>query len=357
MPSTPHTSSLLTTCPRGGCAPTPHRQPASWRSLAWPGLARSARSRSCPRGGCAPTPHRQPASWRSLAWPGLARSARSRSCPRGGCAPTPHRQPASWRSLAWPGLARSARSRPATLTAGPRTVGRGGWRLAAGVGGWHDGTCGHAYLGRSRRITTLVAQARKTAQPRATGASFASALAAPVFRRLLAAFAASALAQSLGAVAVAAVVYQRTGSAAWVAVTASARLLPYLLCSGLSGALADRCRPATGAGLLRGRAPRAGGGARRGRRGGAGARGARRAHLRPRRRGNAVLSRDGRRHALRGRARDPARRQRSAQRRRSRVVLPRAGGGGRHAHPGPPGRPGPRCGRLRRGAHGAEVGA
>ena len=85
-----------------------------------------------------------------------------------------------------------------------------------------------------------MAQARKTAQPRATGASFASALAAPVFRRLLAAFAASALASRSAPWPSPLVVYQRRARRPGRRPTASARLLPYLLCSGLSGALADR---------------------------------------------------------------------------------------------------------------------
>jgi MFS family permease len=46
--------------------------------------------------------------------------------------------------------------------------------------------------------------------------------------------------QSFGTVAVATVLYQQTGSAAWVGAAAACRLVPYLLCAGPAGVLADR---------------------------------------------------------------------------------------------------------------------
>ncbi len=61
------------------------------------------------------------------------------------------------------------------------------------------------------------------------------------FGALLAAFGGSALGQSLGAVAVTVAVYDRTGSTAWVAAAAASRFVPYLLCSSLSGVVADHC--------------------------------------------------------------------------------------------------------------------
>ena len=71
--------------------------------------------------------------------------------------------------------------------------------------------------------------------------TFRSALASRSLRWLLTAFALSALGQTIGTVAITVVVYDRTGSAAWAAVAAAARLVPYLLCSGLAGVVADRC--------------------------------------------------------------------------------------------------------------------
>ncbi len=46
--------------------------------------------------------------------------------------------------------------------------------------------------------------------------------------------------QSFGTVAVATALYQQTGSAAWVGAAAACRLVPYLLCAGPAGVLADR---------------------------------------------------------------------------------------------------------------------
>jgi MFS family permease len=50
----------------------------------------------------------------------------------------------------------------------------------------------------------------------------------------------SATGQTLGTVAVALVVFNRTGSNAWVAAAAASRLLPYVLFSALGGVVADR---------------------------------------------------------------------------------------------------------------------
>jgi MFS family permease len=46
--------------------------------------------------------------------------------------------------------------------------------------------------------------------------------------------------QAFGTVAVAAAIWAQTGSAAWVSAAAAARLVPYLVCSGLAGVLVDR---------------------------------------------------------------------------------------------------------------------
>ena len=82
-----------------------------------------------------------------------------------------------------------------------------------------------------------IAQVGRTS--RRTG-TFRSALRHRRFRWLIAGHAASSLGQTLGAVAVAGVLYARTGQIAWVTAAAAARLLPYILGSTLAGVLADR---------------------------------------------------------------------------------------------------------------------
>ncbi|MGZ4708659.1 MAG: MFS transporter, partial [Acidimicrobiales bacterium] len=75
---------------------------------------------------------------------------------------------------------------------------------------------------------------------RATQGTFRSALGHRRFRWLLAGHAASSVGQTLGAVAVAGVLYARTGQIAWVTAAAAARLVPYVLASAAAGVLADR---------------------------------------------------------------------------------------------------------------------
>lgn len=66
------------------------------------------------------------------------------------------------------------------------------------------------------------------------------ALPVPPFAVLLAAHGLSSLGQSLFPIAVSAIVYERTGSAAWAAVAAASRLVPYLAGSPLAGVIASR---------------------------------------------------------------------------------------------------------------------
>lgn len=62
----------------------------------------------------------------------------------------------------------------------------------------------------------------------------------PLFRRLLAALAVSQAGNWLYNVALLAVVFERTHSAGWVAVTTAARVLPIVICGPFGGVLADR---------------------------------------------------------------------------------------------------------------------
>jgi len=70
--------------------------------------------------------------------------------------------------------------------------------------------------------------------------TFRSALAHRRFRWLIAGHAASSVGQTLGAIAVAGVLYERTGQIGWVTAAAAARLVPYVAASALAGVLADR---------------------------------------------------------------------------------------------------------------------
>ena len=93
--------------------------------------------------------------------------------------------------------------------------------------------------------STVVASARpaKAAQVHPADGrrgTFRSALGHRRFRWLIAGHAASSVGQTLGAVAVASVLYARTGQIGWVTAAAAARLLPYLLGSTVAGVLADR---------------------------------------------------------------------------------------------------------------------
>src|SRR5919107_6447185 len=60
------------------------------------------------------------------------------------------------------------------------------------------------------------------------------------FRRLAAALAASQIGDWLYNVALLSVVYERSGSASWVALTTAARILPIVVLGPLGGVLADR---------------------------------------------------------------------------------------------------------------------
>jgi MFS family permease len=70
--------------------------------------------------------------------------------------------------------------------------------------------------------------------------TFRAALALPELRWLLAHHAVGGTAQSLGTVAVAVHLYERTGSHGWVAAAAAGRFVPYLVVSSFGGLLADR---------------------------------------------------------------------------------------------------------------------
>src|SRR3954469_19262037 len=60
------------------------------------------------------------------------------------------------------------------------------------------------------------------------------------FRRLAAALAASQIGDWMYNVALLAVVYERTGSASWIALTTAARVAPIVLLGPLGGVVADR---------------------------------------------------------------------------------------------------------------------
>ena len=70
--------------------------------------------------------------------------------------------------------------------------------------------------------------------------SFRSALRAREFRWLMVAYSLQAIGQTFGTVAITVAIFEQTGSATWVAFAAAARLVPYVLLSGLAGVLADR---------------------------------------------------------------------------------------------------------------------
>ena len=97
--------------------------------------------------------------------------------------------------------------------------------------------------------------------------TFRSALRAREFRWLMVAYSLQAIGQTFGTVAITVAIFEQTGSATWVAFAAAARLVPYVLLSGLAGVLADRIprktllalsvsARAALATLLSGRAPR-----------------------------------------------------------------------------------------------------
>src|SRR4051794_4059329 len=67
-----------------------------------------------------------------------------------------------------------------------------------------------------------------------------AALKAPSFRRLVAALAASQIGDWLYNVALAMLVFERTGSATWSALTTAARILPIVALGPLGGVVADR---------------------------------------------------------------------------------------------------------------------
>lgn len=71
-------------------------------------------------------------------------------------------------------------------------------------------------------------------------AGFRDALQHREFRRLVLHHLVAGSGQSFGTVAVATALYHQTGSAAWVGAAAACRLVPYLLCAGPAGVLADR---------------------------------------------------------------------------------------------------------------------
>jgi MFS family permease len=96
-----------------------------------------------------------------------------------------------------------------------------------------------------RRTSDLTSTDPSSTDPSSTdpssGGTFRSTLAHRRFRWLIAGHAASSIGQTLGTVAVAGVLYARTGQIAWVTAAAAARLLPYVLGSAPAGVLADRC--------------------------------------------------------------------------------------------------------------------
>ncbi len=73
-----------------------------------------------------------------------------------------------------------------------------------------------------------------------SGGTFRSALSHRRFRWLIGGHAASSVGQTLGVVAVAGVLYTRTGQIGWVTLAAAARFVPYVVGSAAAGVLADR---------------------------------------------------------------------------------------------------------------------
>jgi len=101
--------------------------------------------------------------------------------------------------------------------------------------------------GRERRTSVRCAPPSSTAPglvssgpERVSKGTFRSALRHRRFRWLIAGHAASSVGQTLGVVAVAGVLYARTGEIGWVTAAAAARLLPYVMGSTVAGVLADR---------------------------------------------------------------------------------------------------------------------
>jgi ENTS family enterobactin (siderophore) exporter len=72
------------------------------------------------------------------------------------------------------------------------------------------------------------------------GSGFRSALTHRDLRWFAAHHLVAGTGQAFGTVAVATAIYAQTGSATWVSAAAAARLVPYLVCSGLAGVLVDR---------------------------------------------------------------------------------------------------------------------
>lgn len=90
-----------------------------------------------------------------------------------------------------------------------------------------------------RRTGGRPSSAAPTVEGPAEG-TFRSALGHRRFRWLIAGHAASSVGQTLGVVAVAGVLYARTGQIGWVTAAAAARLVPYVVGSTVAGVLADR---------------------------------------------------------------------------------------------------------------------
>lgn len=70
--------------------------------------------------------------------------------------------------------------------------------------------------------------------------TFRSALGNGPFRRVVAAYALGSVALGISAVVVAVSLFERSGSTTWATVGAAVRVLPFVLLSGVGGALADR---------------------------------------------------------------------------------------------------------------------
>lgn len=70
--------------------------------------------------------------------------------------------------------------------------------------------------------------------------TYRAALRETEFRRLIAAYSATAVGQTFGTVAMAVAMFSRTGAAGWVAAIAAARVLPYIVVPGLAGVVAGR---------------------------------------------------------------------------------------------------------------------
>jgi MFS family permease len=86
-------------------------------------------------------------------------------------------------------------------------------------------------------VAVPVPQSRSSRRPPRPG-TYRAALAHIEFRRLIAAYAVTAVGQTFGTVAMAVAMFDRTHSAAWVAAIAGARLLPYVLVPGIAGVVA-----------------------------------------------------------------------------------------------------------------------